>query len=310
MNRKNFLKLCKDNLFRPFVKVFISGILTTSIAVLPPLLGIGGEGTPAWKIALLVITSIVYIAFLVISAKNDTNSRRATVEREKQMQAYKAFSINTITICQQSATGVTKCIHDMLSNGKVNLSLWSFDMACFETCRLIYGAISQLRNDENFEVTYIKLVESNTQQCEIVMNSYANKNSQPPTIFGKSRIVNPIESPGDYHDMDFFRHNKSGIDVKMDPDEVDSAFGYASKQHRELNKKKYNSYIGIPIFCNHEKLVGLLQVVALEQAKFGITKQEAEEMANKFLIPYSYMFLLLHKLEKALISVPKSQKSV
>ena len=306
---RSFWRIFKEKLVRPLPKAIILGALTTVIGLLPSILGINGVDTSHWKYVVLVGTAIIYFILLAFYATYETNSRRAVAEREKQIGAHKSLAVNTIDICRRTASKITKCIHGIEDKGEIDLALWNFDTACLEMCGFIYKVVNELCDNKNFEVTYIKLIEGNTQKREVIMNSFANEGMHSPTIYNKSRMVNPIESHGDYHDVDLFRQNKSDIDIRIDPDEVNAVFGYSSKQHREDNHKKYHSYIGIPVFCNDEKMIGLLQVVALHQAQFGVTKEEVEEMAKKFLVPYSYLFLLLHKLEKALIAVPKNKQS-
>lgn len=85
---------------------------------------------------------------------------------------------------------------------------------------------------------------------------------------------------------------------------LNTTFTYKNPQARQRNQGKYNQYIAVPVFCHDDKMIGLLEVACLNDARLGITKQEVEEMAKKFLAPYSFIFLLLHKLERALLAVP------
>ena len=67
-------------------------------------------------------------------------------------------------------------------------------------------------------------------------------------------------------------------------------------------------YVGIPVFCDDDKMVGLLEIVGLDDTKFRCkSKDEVEEIVNKFLVPYANVFLLLQKLEKALLAGTKAK---
>ena len=50
-------------------------------------------------------------------------------------------------------------------------------------------------------------------------------------------------------------------------------------------------------------MIGLLEVIGFDDTKLGcVTREEAEEITNKYLVPYANVFLLLHKMEKALLA--------
>lgn len=62
-------------------------------------------------------------------------------------------------------------------------------------------------------------------------------------------------------------------------------------------------FVGIPVFCDNRKMVGLLEVVGFDDDRLGcLTREEMEEKVNKYLVPYANMLLLVHKMEKALFA--------
>lgn len=49
-------------------------------------------------------------------------------------------------------------------------------------------------------------------------------------------------------------------------------------------------------------MIGLLEVVGLDDSMLSCaSKEELDKATNKFLLPYAKIFLLLHKMEKALL---------
>ena len=49
-------------------------------------------------------------------------------------------------------------------------------------------------------------------------------------------------------------------------------------------------------------MIGLLEIVGLDNSMLScVSKEELEEVTNKFLVPYANVFLLLHKMERALL---------
>ena len=55
-------------------------------------------------------------------------------------------------------------------------------------------------------------------------------------------------------------------------------------------------------------MVGLFEIICLNKTKLGDTKEEIEEIVSRYFIPYSFLLLVLHKLEKALLAKPIERK--
>lgn len=97
-----------------------------------------------------------------------------------------------------------------------------------------------------------------------------------------------------YYDLCLFTEAKSDNSIYMGTSEVDKVF--------VRSRGKYHLYIGIPVFCADKKMIGLLEVVGLDDSMLSCaSKEELDEATNKFLVPYAKIFLLLHKMEKALL---------
>ena len=126
------------------------------------------------------------------------------------------------------------------------------------------------------------------------MFEYANQNRQAPSVYDKPRQFKDIDIKTAYHDVKLFSEGKSDIDIRMGVKEVDDVF--------LRGRGKYHLYIGIPVFCDDKKMIGLLEVIALDETMLGCTtKEELEEIVSKYLVPYANIFLLMHKMEKALL---------
>ena len=147
---------------------------------------------------------------------------------------------------------------------------------------------------------YDRLVVDRKPEELIYTNAYANKNKRKPSIYLQKRKF--VED--DYHDSELFRAGESDLEVVIGTDEIDKIFGHRSKDKRNKNKNKYSQYIAIPVLCNDEKMVGLFEIICLNNTKLGDTKEEVEEIVSRYFIPYSFLLLVLHKLEKALLAKP------
>lgn len=277
---------------KPQVKSVTLGLLTLIIGALCSSFG---SWIPSevphffFRVLFLVILSILYVGLLIFYGSNEINNRRAAEENSKQIAALEKFASNIMSICNDNATKVNRCIRKMKKHGTIDLDLWNFNSACMDACKIIYDHICSCCGSNDIAVAYIRLAEDKPLASEVYMNGYANRNNSPPSIFMARRRID-IDEAKNYHDVDLFRQNKADIDIMIGSDTINDAFSYMSKESRSKNKGKYSQYVGIPVFCDNQKMVGLVEVVGYHDAKLGLNEQEIKELASKFLVPYSYLF--------------------
>ena len=285
---------------RPVVKAVIIAVLTTLESVVCTFMG---DPLKIGFLVLFIIISLIYILLLGFYATQEVNDRRIVQEWKKRAKAYEELAASIISICKKNSTDINKCVHTAQTVGKIDLKLWSFGSACQALCSIIYNCVCAFAGGKNYAVEYVKRAENEKQSISgVVLNAFANQNMQHPQIYN---ICRPLENAGMecYHDIELFNENNSDINTLADKEEIDAVFGYSSKEKRMANKEKYSQYIAIPVFCDGTtmKMIGLLEITSLYGSTLGINKEELKEIANKYFVPYAYMFLLLHKMEKALL---------
>lgn len=289
---------------KPIVKNIILSVLTLIIGGLCSALGSWNYTEKYFKIKFicLVLFSLLYIAMLIYYSTKEINLSKANEQLSKQNEAFNNAMAGIITICKQSSGSVNTIIHNIISDGKIDLNIWSFDIVCKQVCKEIYDLVCSLHGkSKDFSVSYIKLIEDTNTIC---MNSFANQNMQKPTIFNKSRKINDMSA---YHDAELFQRGKSDFEILLNKEAIKDAFKFSNNENKEKNKKKYNQYIAVPVFCNDSKMIGLLEVMCLNKTVLANTEEELNEIISKYFVPYSNLILLLHKLEKSLLAMPKSK---
>lgn len=81
------------------------------------------------------------------------------------------------------------------------------------------------------------------------------------------------------------------------------------KKDSDSDTSKYMQYVGIPIYCSNNKIVGFLQIDTINDSVIGDNDDETKKVIKQLVIPYCSLLLLLHKLDKGLIAKPKNKKS-
>lgn len=293
---------------KPVVRAVVIALLTTFIGLITSTIGAWDITQPYFipKLISIIVVIIVYISFTGFYAKNDVNQRRSYEVLQNQLDTFEDLVISIILICETTASDVNKCIHLVNEKHVIDPNIWNYEKACKLVCERIYDNICRLSESKKYGVAYIRLIEDDNCEDKIEMIAYANQNRHKPTIFKKKRQFKNVDLKNAYHDICLFEKAKSDSDIRVGVDEVNSIFAYDSKEKSNKNREKYHLYVGIPVFCDNRKMIGLLEVVGLDDTKFKcITRQEVEEVANKFLVPYANIFLLLHKMEKALLAGTK-----
>ena len=288
---------------RPPVKITIMTILTTGISVLVSLLGDWDKSQANFVIKLISFLACVflYIWLMIFYTTDEVNHRRLLEVYKRQIDTFEDLMISIISICETNATDINKSIHHVNEAKTIDLNIWSFDKSCKEICEHVFNNVCKLGNSKRYGVAYVKLLESDADQGKDQMIAYANQNRHKPSVFNVVRQFKDINPKNAFHDLCLFQEGNADNDIRFSQEEVDAVFAQTSKGNK--NKGKYHLYIGIPVFCDNRKMIGLLEVIGFDDTKLGcVTREEAEEITNKYLVPYANVFLLLHKMEKALLA--------
>lgn len=322
------LKKAKQFLCKPEVK-------SVSLALLALLIGGVFSALGSWdykndlhfgkKLIALVLLFIVYIGFSIMYTHTERQEQKQWEEKEadyqkrylelqadksklmKKNQAYSFVMSNLISVCRQSASNVNKIIHEIIEEGKIDLRIWSFDLQCSLICEEIRKLLVQLsdRAEKEYGVCYIRLKED--EKNTVYMCAYANDMALQPTIFRKYRSISKQGKSGVYHDVALFRKNKTDIDILMNADEIQENFFFSNPKDRQ----KYAQYVGIPVFCDKEtggKMIGLLEIIGLHGTVISEEERVVNDIVKNYLLPYANLMLLLHKMEKALIAMPREKE--
>jgi hypothetical protein len=261
-----------------------------------------------YKIIALIVIGGLYIVLVAYYSKNEINDRKIASIYEQQNAAFGEVLSGLMSVCKRSADGANKVINSIIYNKQADLSLWSFDDACDLVCENVYALLCKIGHGRDFEVIYDRLDESIKPEKDIYASSFANKNGNHPTILNKKRSIENDK----YHDAGLFKLKQADIEVVIGNEEIDKVFDHVEKDkdRRYKNRKKYNQYIAIPVFCKDEKMIGLFEIVCLNKTSLGDTEEEIREIISKYFMIYTFFMLVLQKLEKALIAQPQEGMDV
>ena len=132
---------------------------------------------------------------------------------------------------------------------------------------------------------------------------YENGGEGHPKVFNVERSVKDIDA---HYDAHLFLRNNSSIVAYNNSDRIYEQFQY---KNRKGKQHKYSQYIAVPVYCNDEKMIGLIQVVARTETIIAKEVKDLKILAKKYIMPFVHLAVLLSKAEKVMCSVPKDSSA-
>lgn len=286
---------------RPMWRAIIDAVLTVLLGISLALLG-DWDSTQKYfviKIIVFIVLALINILYIGHCAADDSKDFSLISELSKENSSLKKALSGIILVSQYNSSEVNKCIHQYIEGKRIDRDVWNYKKVCYNLCGTIFTFASELAIDNNkdIEVSYVKLNEE--IDGEIELYSYTNSKSQVPKLLNKKRNFGDLNA-AQYYDMKIFVENSSETRVLYGSEDINNNF-YRTSDEREKHPQKYNQYIAIPVFCDNKKMIGLLQIVCLYKCSLAEDKEILKEVADKYFVPYANLFLLLHKMNKALL---------
>lgn len=300
---------------KPAVRIVLNAILSTLVAIFSGAIFGDKERITMW-IILTVAVAVIYIGVLIAYANCDKNLNEINEKLKDEIEVWKTSSrvYNSAiqglsTLCKMSAKSANIQINEIINEGRINCSVWNFDIASNLTCLEIYNCIinnlgiKTANGVVDVEVCFVKLFETgrNKQKHKYAnLCAYYNPTNSTPAIY---KVNRDVSAKNIYYDAQMFIRNNAAPSILLNKEEIKKSF-YLKRNH----PCEYSQYIGIPVFCdttNGGKMIGLLEIVCKNDCILANDRNKIEDYINRFFTPYAQLLLLLYKIEKALKATPK-----
>ncbi len=162
---------------------------------------------------------------------------------------------------------------------KSDFSNLSYQDIAALVCHNIYDTIKISTDRDSHQVSLMqKFKEKRTGIQYIKMISYGNANQISPSIFDKHFYLDRDQN---YYQVRIFNNNQNDIFILKNTSEIKKEFVYGKKNNN--NEIKVNQYIAIPVFCENEGIVSLLQIEMTDDTLIGRTVDEIREFVKPFM---------------------------
>ena len=211
-----------------------------------------------------------------------------------EMEAFKDMFDGLYHRLNEEAEGINKIANSILNEGKISTDRWTFDKESVYLCQEVFKFLKSIIGKESkIHVLYVKKLTD----CNICTVGYANNANESP---GNFRITRDIHDSNAYKDATLFRENSSHAFYRLKPDDVDKVLYY---EDREKESGKYEQCLFIPVMCDRNKLVGMLEILSGKGTVIACDKDEMDKLIAKLEV-FTALFLLLQKTDKAACAIP------
>lgn len=264
-------------------KNLILGILTLLITVCFTMTGYSLEYKNVF-LCFGFVFSIVYAFALVYYEKSedDIEELKGRLEQvDNNRKALECMMSEVQTLLESVAEVVRR---HSIADKEI---CWDYDRMCSKCCESVYRVLDiHCLSKVNFSVSYV--TKLSYEGDKVKLNAYKNTSGAAPSVYQKKR---KLDNNGHF-DLKIFKSNNPEYVILLNKEEILSKF----QIHNQNSGRKYNQYVALPVVDNTNTIVGVLQIIAFEDASLGTTFDEVRSTIITFFRPFLPVFLLLYQI--------------
>lgn len=159
---------------------------------------------------------------------------------------------------------------------KSDFSNLSYQDIAALVCHNIYDAIKIATDKETHQVSLMQKFKEKRSGLEYIkMISYGNANQISPSLFDRHFYLNSDQS---YFQVRIFINNQNNIFILPNAAEIKKECVCG-----KFSNEKMTQYIAIPVFCENQGIISLLQIEMADDALIGRTMDEIREFVKPFM---------------------------
>lgn len=251
-----------------------------------------------WILSGLLVLFLIY--FVVECTKYDkkqkdqSNSYEEIIENQKQdfrninikFQALSETYKDLNTIVHDNSDTLYKIIDNKKDHSEI-INWTEMKTNCDAICRLLYRLLKGLSaQGDKFSVSLI-LRRKHKNDIQYNMISRESYTKHYPKMYNTFKSQDDFRN---YHFKALFDRNISRPNYLPTKDAIQAAFF-------NCDGVEYSQYIGIPINCTGNKMIGILQIISYEDSLIAKNKAEMEKLYNEYFCLFSNLILLADKIE-------------
>lgn len=228
------------------------------------------------------------IVLIIAHSKSEAKSNK----QNQFTSAAEDLMENLPTCFRTSAESIHELVKNARQTGEIDTRIWNYRRISDFVCTQLYHFIKSIAyKGENFSVNYI--IPAPNGKREYFMLSYDGNETDRPNIYMCS-ISQTKAAP--FYFARLFQRNNPAVSYLTTSEEVSAHFYFAS----ENSRGKYSQYIGIPIYCEGNNMLGLLQIVACEGSVIAAERTQLEYIVHRYIMGYADLILFAEKIQSGI----------
>lgn len=204
-----------------------------------------------------------------------------------------------VSIIEPWTSNINKIANDIKNKGKANEKDWDYQKICTDICigcKNMIRQFIQATNDTDISVGFIKYTCDRNKES-IKMIAHSSPQTAKPDIFDVEELL----SECNYQYAKLIRSKTRSILALENNNRIRQ---YFHKKHDDTDLSKYTQYIAIPILCNKNKILGVLQVTTKYGCTIMKTDVDLKKFGETYITPFIELLILTEKIEKGMFVKP------
>lgn len=265
----------------------------------------------------LLIVFICFIIYYSREERKENNKYNELQNENEELQVKIENLVSTITsiknllntnssivtsfvsIVEPWTTNINKIANDIRRKGRANEKDWDYQKICTDICIGCKNMIKQfikISEDTDISVGFIKYTYINSKE-RIKMIAHSSPQTAKPDIFDVEELL----SECNYQYAKLIKNKTRKPIILENNDRIRQCF---HKKHDDTDLSKYTQYIAIPILCNKNKILGVLQVTTKYGRIIMKTDIDLRKFAETYITPFVELLILTEKIEKGMFAKP------
>lgn len=269
-------------------------VKTIFISTLPFSLGIFFDNytkSTGWKVG-LILAAVLYVAADVWYAWEEYKEQKDLRQHRMDEQERECDKL-MISLANELARENADKLYAHVKKTKDHSEIADWDMIHFQgdkICEKLLEIVKKTaKQGDDFSVSIMFRKFENGASGYTMSSRKATLRTHTPKSY--RAFVREADAKG-YHYHRLFKQQPSEPDVLFSKADI-------KKHFKDSTALKYTQYVGIPISCTGNKMVGLIQILAYGHSRIADTREELTRYANEFYNACATFMLLCDKVENA-----------
>lgn len=243
--------------------------------------------------------------------KQEIEKLKKTTDEEKQNseKVYRSIQRKSeilgyiVATFKETINGYTVNINnisnDIIDRGVAEKRDWNVAQLCDTVCKSCCELVKKIAEEENsISVGYISAYNKNGTQY---INMIAHSDITKPNVYKMEQLLEDCN----YYYASIIKTSNPQIRAFATKEEILKHF---RARNCDTDLSKYSQYIALPVMCDANKIIGVLQIVVKNDLKIRNTEKELIGLAEAYITPYVSLLVLINKLDKGLFAIPNRKE--